>query len=470
MFGHVARIFRSDFSSWLPIIVVVGVVSTLIGACLNQFVWTRSGAFVAAATRAGLDPAEFGAVSLTIYVLVALLTLFSLTIVGAATVERTRGTFAQWRLLGASPRQARGSIWSLVGIASLLGALPGSLLSVGLSYVTVPLFNHMAALSFPAGTAPFEPPPFAPSLLAWGTALVIAVGTCLLGAAGPSRRAARVEPLEAVRESTLSRRGPGWPRWLAGVGLLAVAAFLVVGMVAGAATGDFGSEAGVAVNTAMLVGLVAALASYAIGPAATAILIDGGRLALGASPIGRFAARSARARIIGNAHIIAPLAAAIGTAGMLLTVLRTYEVLVAAAGFELGTPNYVDTAVMIGLFTVVALLTSVAVITLSGRNAGRDQGVLRAAGAAPSQVTAMILWQSGLLAICTGALACIPVACAGAVMALGSARLLGSPVLVVPWAELGAAVLVCWAVLVAVQRLRIGPWLARDVAFALRAA
>lgn len=469
MLRHVARIFRSDFSSWLPIIVVVALVSTLIGVCLNQFVWTTTEAFVAAATGAGVDPAEFGTVSLTIYVLVALLTLVSLTIVGAATVEHTRGTFAQWRLVGASPRQVRGSLWALVGIASALGALPGSLLSIGLSYVAVPLFNQMAALSFPAGTAQFDPPHFVPSLLAWVGALVVAVGTCFLGATGPARRAAGVEPLEAVRDSNPSRRMLRWPRLLIGLALIVCAAVVGGGVAVDIATGDLGTRAGAAVNSAIIVGLLTALAGYAIAPMAMGAFLDGGRVALGWSPVGRLAARAAHARVDRNANMIAPLAAAIGTAAMLFTVLRTYERLVAAAGYELDNPNYVDTAVMTGLFAGVALLTSVAVISLSGRDAGRDQAVLRAAGLAPRQVTTMLVLQNGLLALCTGGLALIPVACASLVMSVGSVRLVGAPILVVPGIELGAAVVVCWAVLFAGQRLSIAPWLARDVAFSLRA-
>lgn len=470
MLAHVMRIFRSDFRSWLPLIAVVAVVSTLIGVCINQFTWTSSPSFVAAAVEAGLDPAEFGMVSLTIYVFVALLAFFSLTIVGAATVERTRNTFAQWRLIGASPRQVRGSLWALVGIASLGGALPGSLLAMGLSFAAVPVFNQMAALSFAGGTAAFVPPPFAPSLLAWGGALVVAVGTCLIGALGPSERAARVAPVEAVREAASWRRGARGARWALGMTLVGVAILLVVGALAGPETGEFGSRAGAAVNAAMLVGLLLAIGVYVLAPMATAVFLGAVRLLLARSGIGRLAARSALATSARNANMIAPLVAAIGTAAVLLCVLRSYEALVVAAGFELGEPNYIDTAVLAGVFAAVSLLTSVAVMMLSGASADREQGTLRAAGATPGQVTGMLAWQSGLLALCSGVLALVPVCGAGIVMSIASTQLAGASTLTVPWVELGAAVCACWVVLFAVQRLRIARWLSRDVAFALRSA
>lgn len=75
-------IFRSDFRSWVPIIVVIGLVTALIGACVNQFAWTSSDGFVNAAKDAELDPAAFGTVSVTIYVLIAVLSYFALTVVG----------------------------------------------------------------------------------------------------------------------------------------------------------------------------------------------------------------------------------------------------------------------------------------------------------------------------------------------------------------------------------------------------
>ena len=467
---HVMRIFRSDFRSWVPLVAVVAVVSTLIGVCINQFVWTSSEGFVTAATDAGLDPAEFGVVSVTIYAFVALLTLFSLTIVGAATVERTRSTFAQWRLIGASPRQVRAGLWALVGIASVLGALPGSLLSIGVSFAAVPLFNEMAALSFASGGASFVPPAFAPSLLAWFGALAVAVGTCLVGALGPSMRAARVEPVEAVRDAAARRGGARWPRWALGVTLFGIAGIVVAGALTALGAGEFGASAGALVNAALLAGLLLALGVYALAPVATVALVLAVRLVLARSALGRLAARSAHATAERNANLIAPLVAAIGAAAVLFSVLRSYEALVAAAGFEIGEANYVDTAVLAGVFAAVSLLTSVAVMTLSGRSAGREQAILRTAGATPRQVAGVLVWQSGLLALCTGVLALIPVCGAGIVMAVGSARLVGIATVVVPWVELGAATLACWVVLFAVQWLRISHWLSRDVASALRAA
>ena len=138
MARYVLRVFRDNVTGWVPTILVVAVVTTLVGICMNQFVWTSSPSFTLAARQAGLDPAEFGMVSVTIYVVVSLLAFFSLTVVGSATVNRIHGTFAQWRLMGASPSQVLASMWMLVGVASLFGSLIGSLAAVPASLLAVP--------------------------------------------------------------------------------------------------------------------------------------------------------------------------------------------------------------------------------------------------------------------------------------------------------------------------------------------
>ena len=62
MARYVLRVFRDNVTGWVPTILVVAVVTTLVGICMNQFVWTSSPSFTLAARQAGLDPAEFGMV------------------------------------------------------------------------------------------------------------------------------------------------------------------------------------------------------------------------------------------------------------------------------------------------------------------------------------------------------------------------------------------------------------------------
>ncbi|SDI08326.1 putative ABC transport system permease protein [Sinosporangium album] len=473
MLKHVHRIFRSDFRSWVPTIVVIGLVTTLIGACMHQFVWTNSDGFVTAATDAGLDPAAFGVVSVTIYVLVAVLSFFALTVVGSATVERTRSTFAQWRLAGASPRQIRVSLWSLVGLASVAGALPGSLLSVGLSVAAIPLFNQMAAASFPGGIGGFEPPAFHPSALAWAASFSLGVVTCMLGALLPSRRAAGVEPVEAVRGLVTRGRRGAWARWLLGGLLLAVAFTLAFAGALAPAHPEVGVEATGMVNAAIQAGLFAAAGVYVLGAELAPTVLALARTLLrpfrGAA-VGVLATRSARANIDTNANVIAPLAAAIGLVGVIFSVMQSYQVTMREAGFPQSSPNYSDTVVMTGLFGFVCLLTSIAVITLSGRDAVREQALLRTAGMTPRQVFALTGWQSFLLALCVAVFALVPIGIAGSLLMSRSALLVGHPILDIPWIGLTIAVLACWGTVFLVQWVQIVPWVRRENALSLRRA
>ena len=104
MHKYARRILLSDLGSWWPAIATVAGVTMLVGLCTAQFAWTHDARFIAAVSAQGHAITEFTIVSETIYLLVAALALFSLTVVGIATVESTRRTFLSGVLWG--PRRA----------------------------------------------------------------------------------------------------------------------------------------------------------------------------------------------------------------------------------------------------------------------------------------------------------------------------------------------------------------------------
>ena len=280
MARYVLRVFRDNVTGWVPTILVVAVVTTLVGICMNQFVWTSSPSFTLAARQAGLDPAEFGMVSVTIYVVVSLLAFFSLTVVGSATVNRIHGTFAQWRLMGASPSQVLASMWMLVGVASLFGSLIGSLAAVPASLLAVPEFNAMAAESFADGFGSFAPPAFTPSMAAWLGSLLLGVATCMLGASIPSLRAAKIRPIEVIRGTGAIgiRHGwRSWAHWALGLIVMAAALALAFSGMGTPRTLAFGQEAGQTFNSALWAGIIASFGMYILVSMLIPILLGIGR-------------------------------------------------------------------------------------------------------------------------------------------------------------------------------------------------
>ena len=216
------RILANDWGAWIPLVAVMSLTTALVGVCANQFAWTHSPEFLAATRAAGLRAEEFHVVSVSVYCCVALVAAFSLTVVGSATVVRCAPDFSRWRLLGATPAQVGATALAMTAVACGAGALVGSLASVPASFALVPWFNGLAAQGFPGGTGGFDPP-FTASPGAWAASLVLSWLTCMLGSLGPSLRAARMRPVEALRSSGAGAQGAsGHPVAAAAVAALAL--------------------------------------------------------------------------------------------------------------------------------------------------------------------------------------------------------------------------------------------------------
>ncbi|MEU8206484.1 ABC transporter permease [Streptosporangium sp. NPDC049046] len=458
---YARRILFADLGSWWPAITTIAAVTALVGLCATQFAWTHDQRFVAAAESQGHSITEFTIVSETIYILVAALALFSLTVVGTATVESTRRTFSQWRLVGASPSDVRRSIWSLVATAALIGAVPGSLTAIGLSYLVVPTFNQMAAPGF---DAPVLPPP----ILAWVFSLVLGVITCLLGAFGPAYTASRTQAIEVFRAISRTRRkGWWWRAPVAGLLLLSSLGLLAASAALGA------HEAGVAVmfNLALNGGMAAVIFVYIIGPLITpAILAVAGRLA-GAfgSVTGRLAANAAIERAGTSANTVAPLAAGIGGVGVMLTSVESTAVVVHTLDNSAET-SLVDTLVMTALISFVLLVTSAAVVSLAARDVEREHSLLRVAGMSSRRISIWYVWQAFLLALTGTVLALMPIVITVATTAISSTAYVGEPIVVIPWATLTLGFVLSWLMLFLVQWCPARPSLRADIAVGLRTA
>lgn len=165
-------------------------------------------------------------VAMMIAILAGFLTIFIVATTFSFTVAQRRRELAQLRLVGASRRQIR---LMLVGEAIVLGtagALLGRLLTPALVAAQVWLFHRVG----------FAPPDFTVHHPAWAFAIAGPGGfaVALLGVHAASRSAARIPPMEALRDSARANRVMTTGRWLWGLLFLAgTVAEIVVAPYAG---------------------------------------------------------------------------------------------------------------------------------------------------------------------------------------------------------------------------------------------
>lgn len=186
-----------------------------------------------------------------------LVALFIVASTLSLSVQARRRDFALLRAVGAAPSQIRALITREVlvvaGSAALLGVAPGYLLSSGLQAAFVQ-----------GGVIPGD---FALALgpLPAAGALLLVIGVAWAAAAIAGRRPARLDPIEAMRESSTGPRRLGLPRKITGVSL--AVAGLGLSAVPAAVQGDAG--AGAAGASALL--LIIALG--VLGPALIGLLM-----------------------------------------------------------------------------------------------------------------------------------------------------------------------------------------------------
>ncbi|MBB6174475.1 putative ABC transport system permease protein [Nocardiopsis mwathae] len=138
-------------------------------------------------------------------------------------VNRRNREIALLRAIGASRRQVVGSVLLEAVLLGLAASALGFLLGLGIARV-LPDILSMTGETLPRGPLVIGPRPIA-------AALGVGVGVTVLAAWLPSRRAAKVAPVEAMRsadrQSTATRP---WIRCAAGLGLLVPGAGLLVSL------------------------------------------------------------------------------------------------------------------------------------------------------------------------------------------------------------------------------------------------
>ena len=153
-------------------------------------------------------------------VFAAFVAIFVVASTFAFSVQQRHRELALFRAIGSTPRQVRRMVAGEAFVISLLAVAAAVPLSVLFAFGERSLFArvHMlpADLDIVVGWMPFA------------GALVVAVVTTQLAAFASARRASRIRPIDALRESAVQRRPVSWIRGLAGLAVLAAGGAVLV--------------------------------------------------------------------------------------------------------------------------------------------------------------------------------------------------------------------------------------------------
>ncbi|MEV4533307.1 FtsX-like permease family protein [Asanoa sp. NPDC049518] len=361
-----------------------------------------AGTVVAGDARTALEPEAvsrirwLGTQLITVMVLLAAFaTVFVMASTAALNAYQRRRELALLRAIGATPRQTRRLLLGEALVVGVVSAAAGAALGV----LAAPWFGDLLVRAElePAGFAP------SPSLLAVGPAVLTGIVVAVVGAWAAARRAARVRPLEALREASVDNRTMTAPRWLFGglFGLSGLALAVLTPAV------DDGSAMTTAIFSALALILAITLFAPVVIPPALRTLT----LPLRRSATGEVVRESAGAAVRRTAATAGPVLLTVGFAMLILGMVKTMSPAfggddartlgVDAVVTADGTPGLSDAAVDRLPGTVLSGLSTQVFVAGTARDAlGVAPGAVPVAGdagtlAAGTVVVADPRWQVG---------------------------------------------------------------------------
>ncbi|MCQ4617647.1 ABC transporter permease [Corynebacterium sp. CCUG 65737] len=450
---YVLKMFADGWREWTPAMAVVGVISTMIGLCVHQYAWTMTPQFRDAVAAAGAPLAEYQILSITIYVVIALVSWVALTVVGKASVHASRHTHALWLLLGASPRAVFLSTLYILLIVSFCGAMMGAIASTFLGFWVLPAFDGAVS---PA----VDMPRFTVALWAPLVVVIIGVATAIVGGVVPAYRASRIQPGVALRtvQQPDHKSTSSVLRIVSGSFFLLIA----VALVAASKLDQQLASAGLApiINLAFNAGASALIGVYLMCPEIVGFLFRVLHKVFDVTDlvVSALGTRAAAARSRMNVTTIAPLAAGLGGVGLLLCALGSVGAVVQILEPGVET-NMTDTWIIIAVVIVSMFATSAAVVALSARGRGHEVALLQSAGMSPRQVIALIGAESFAMSLAATLVAAVPVVVGGVVCAFATATALnGPPVVEWPFKMMSLGMLGAWLLLFLILAIpTIGP-------------
>ncbi|KAA9377210.1 ABC transporter permease [Microbispora cellulosiformans] len=351
----------------------------------------------------------------------------------AFRVVQRRREFGLLRVAGATSRQVRlivyGEALTVGVVAAVAGALLGAAVAPAVGGVLV--------------TAGFEPASFdvriTPLPLAGAVAAGIAAG--LLGAWSASGRAARVRPLEALRDHTAGGTPMTRLRWITGV------ASVAGGLALAAASASAREDA--LVNDVLVAAMALIIGLTLLSPVTLPPLVRAFAWPVSRSAVGMLAGRNALAAVRRTAATAAPVLLTVGftvlVTGMVRTTAAAYAMGSAAAGqAEEDRLVWLFTLLLVGVSAGYSGLAIVNTQVMAASARVREFAVLRLSGATRRQVIAATAAEAVLvtgIGTTLGFAVAVP-ALLG--MRAGLSQKAGAAVpLVIPWPAVAGVVIAC---------------------------
>lgn len=400
---------RADWRLWAGPFVVLVMTSALLH--LATIYWWSVGTDSAGAilVGVGVDADELRAGAYLLYVCTGLAAVIVLGSVAAATVDAQRMRIARWRLTGALPGQVRAVILIQLVVLAALGSLAGVALALPFAQPVVDVMVRMGAQQ-DLGIA--AAPEGVTALVAVGVNLIV----CLLAALRPAFLAARVSPVEALRNPVQARRGMTVGRWImAGIGVfvvlqqlfISVAATLTLGAESDAGLANLGLTNGMMIGV-MLVILMALLAPLIL----SAVLRLWGALLPAKLSVSWFLARySTTDRLKQSTAAVIPLMVGVSLYGIFFGMIATWQASLAASG-STEQLNTLDTYVMLTPAALIATTGSIATVFMTTRSRDQEFAVLRTAGATKATIVGMTIAEATLYTLTAILLSLVSIAAA----------------------------------------------------------
>ncbi|OLF11922.1 FtsX-like permease family protein [Actinophytocola xanthii] len=245
-------------------------------------------------------------------------------------VQQRRREMALLRAVAATPRQIHRLVGTEILWVAAAAAVPGAAAGIGVAFLLRAVFVRTGLLPEDFGLAVGPVPPVA--------ALLLVVGTARLAGWVAARRAARIDPVSALREAAVEPRGLG--RWRVRAGVLAAVGWLATSALPAFLPGE-GAVAGAASSAMLGVVSVALLGPLVVAAAAR----FAGRWVRSLAPVaGSLAVAGVAASTRRLAAVVTPLVLAVAMASVQIFTQTT----IAAAAAEQADDGVVADYVVIG--------------------------------------------------------------------------------------------------------------------------